>query len=384
MKLIYISNIRMPTEKAHGIQIMKMCEAFVKAGNEVELIAARRFNHIKQDSFEYYGVERIFKIKKFFCLDFMPWEKFFGGSAFLLQSFSFFVSVFFQVIFKKADIIYTRDKFILPLSLFRNNVIYEAHDFPENYFLYAGFFKKTSKIIVITKKLKELFIEKGVEENKILVAPDGTDIEKFDIQCDTREARKKLGLPQDKKVVIYTGHLYQWKGADVILEAAVKFKNMNLGLETLFVLVGGTEKDVDDFKSRAQNSANVKITGHRPHFEIPYWLKAADVLVLPNSGKEKISKYWTSPLKLFEYMSSKKPIVASDLPSIREILNENNAILVKPDDADALAKGIKKVLQDPDLDDRISKQAYSDVQNHTWQKRAERIIEFTKEKCLKN
>lgn len=380
MKLIYAANIRIPTEKAHGIQIMKMCEAFAKTGNEIELAAASRFNHIKEDAFEYYCVEKKFKIKKFFCLDIIPLERFFGRSAFIIQAFSFFVSIFLWVIFKKADVVYIRDKFLLPLSLFKSNIVFEAHDFPGNYFLYSIFFKKTKKIITITRKLKDVFIENGAGENKILVAPDGIDIEKFDIKCSMSEARKKLRLPMDKKIVVYAGHLYKWKGADTLLQAAEKFKNINSGLDVLFVFAGGTEKDIADFEKKAENLNlnNIKIAGHRPYFEIPYWLKSADVLALPNSGKEKISKYWTSPLKLFEYMSSKRPIVASVLPSIREILNENNAILVKPDDAVALAEGIRKALKNNGLADKISLQAFNDVKNMTWSERAANIAEFIK------
>ena len=115
------------------------------------------------------------------------------------------------------------------------------------------------------------------------------------------------------------------------------------------------------------------MVGHRPHGEIPYWLKAADVLVLPNSGKEDISKYWTSPLKMFEYMASGRPIVASDLPSIREVLNGENAILVEPDNPEKLAGGIKAILQNNQLSDRISIKAVLDVQEYSWTKRVQKI-----------
>ena len=118
--------------------------------------------------------------------------------------------------------------------------------------------------------------------------------------------------------------------------------------------------------------------GHRPHIEIPYWLKAADVLILPNSAKEKISQFYTSPMKMFEYMASQKPIIASELPSIKEVLNENNAILVESDNFKALARGIEKALKDNELSDKISQRAYSDVQDYTWQKRAENILNFFK------
>jgi len=111
---------------------------------------------------------------------------------------------------------------------------------------------------------------------------------------------------------------------------------------------------------------------------MPYYLKSADVLILPNSGKKDVSRYWTSPMKMFEYMASQRPIVASDLSSIGEVLSENNSILVEPDNPQALAEGIKKVLDDKELSQRISQQAYIDVKKYTWDKRAQKILDFVK------
>jgi len=179
---------------------------------------------------------------------------------------------------------------------------------------------------------------------------------------------------------MYTGHLYDWKGAGVLLETAKQFpiSNFQFSKDILFVFVGGTDNDIKNYELRFKNYENIRFEGRKPHGEIPIWLKAADVLVLPNTAKEKISKYYTSPLKLFEYMAAQKPIVASDLPSLREILNENNSVFVKPDDPEALAQGIKKVLQNPELADKISKQAFLDIQDYTWQKRAQKILNFMK------
>jgi glycosyltransferase involved in cell wall biosynthesis len=142
--------------------------------------------------------------------------------------------------------------------------------------------------------------------------------------------------------------------------------------------VGGTEEDIEKFKKGASGLNNVLVVGHRPYTEIPYWLKAADVLILPNSAREKISQFYTSPLKLFEYLAAGKPIVASDLPSIREILNENNSILVKPDNPESLAKGINLALQKPDFSVKIAKQARQEVKEYSWQKRAQKILNFLK------
>ncbi len=384
MRLIYIANARLPTEKAHGIQIMKMCQAFSLAGVEVELIVPWRFNKIKKDPFDYYGIKKNFKIKTLPSIDLIPLGL--SKIGFWIQSITFATSVFFYLIFKKVDIIYSRDLFSLWfLSFFRKNLVYEAHTFPRHLFLYGRVFKKTKMIIVITQKLKELFIQQGVISDKILVAPDGVDLKDFNIKESQEKCRRKLNLsrttfgekvarnlPLDKKIVLYTGHLYEWKGVQTLAKAA-KFLEENV----LIIFVGGTEEDISKFKTQNSKLKNILIAGHWPHSEIPYWLKAADVLVLPNSGKEEISKKWTSPIKMFEYMASKRPIIASDLPSIKEILNENNAILVEPDNSKELAEGIKKVLRNSQLSAKISNQAFGDAQEYTWQKRAENILEFT-------
>jgi len=372
MKLIYITNARIPTEKAHGIQIMQMCEAFTNAGNEVELVLPQRLNYIKGDPFEYYGVERNFKIKKLPCLDLIPLDRYLGKLSLWIQAISFNFFVFPYLLLKKADIIYTRDKFLLPLCLLKKNIVYEAHDFPKNYFLYLPFLNRLRGMVVITHKLEEFFVKNGIPKNKILVAPDGVDLEKFDIKENQEECRKKLNLPLDKKIVLYTGHLYEWKGATTLAASSV-----SLDEDTFIIFVGGTKEDIERFKSEILNlKSKIWVVGHRPHGEIPYWLKAADVLVLPNSAKEEISKFWTSPIKMFEYMASKRPIMASDLPSIREILNENNSILVEPDNPEVLAEGIKNALENFEFSASIANQAFQDIQNYTWQKRVKKILEF--------
>jgi len=369
-KLTYLANARIPTEKAHGIQIIKMSESFAEAGLEVELILPWRFNKMKEDVFGYYNVKRNFKIKKLFSLDLISLN--IPKVCFWIQSLTFALSVFFCFLFKKTDLIYSRDSFSLYLlSFFKKNLVYEAHTFPKNFFLHKRVFKKAKSIIVITQKLKDFFVQRGITADKILVAPDGVDLEKFNIKETQEQCRQKLNLPLDKKIVLYTGHLYQWKGAQSLAKS-VKFLEESI----LIVFVGGTEEDVSKFKTTNSELKNILIVGHRPHLEIPHWLKAADVLVLPNSAKEKISQYWTSPMKMFEYMASQKPIVASNLPSLREILNENRAILVQADNPKALAKGIERASKNPHFSAEIATEAFKEVKKHTWLKRTGKILEF--------
>ncbi len=367
MKIIYLANIRIPTEKAHGIQIMKMCESFVLSGHQTELVVPWRLNHLKEDVLKYYGMEKSFEIKKIPSVDLIGLP--FG---FWIQSISFSFFVFFYLLFAKADIIYSRSPLILFfLGLFKKNIVYEMHTVPRNFFIYKWIFKKAKAIMVITQGIKDSFIKKGINNDKILVTPDGIDLEKFDIDISKEECRKKLNLPLDKKIVLYTGHFYKWKGVQILADTA-KFLDKNI----LIVFVGGTEKDIKIFKEENKSFDNILILGHQPYSKIPYYLKAADVLILPNSAKEKISQYWTSPMKMFEYMTSQRPIVASDLPSLKEVLNKSNAVLVGSDNSQELSKGIKRALKEADFSAKISIQAYQDVQKYTWRKRTKRIISF--------
>lgn len=358
MKLIYLSTIIIPSPLANRIQTMKMSEAFSQFC-DFTLYVGKKLEK-DQKIFEYYNISCPFKIIELGIPKLKP-RSFFSSPRYL------------KVIREEnPDIIYIRElRLSFFLSFFSRDLFFEAHNFPQNYFLYSLFFNRLKGIIVITRKLKDLFLRKGIAENKILVAPDAVDIKIFDIGCSMFEAREKLNLPKDKKIVLYAGHLYEWKGVDTLAQASKYLPNT---VEIYFV--GGTEIDKKNFEIRTSNLERIHIIGHRPYSEIPYWLKSADVLVLPNTAKEEISKYWTSPIKLFEYMASKRPIVASDLPSIREILNESNAILVKPDDPDSLAEGIKKVLENPELAEKISAKAFQDVQQYTWQKRAEKVLNF--------
>ena len=375
MKIIYIANIRIPTEMAHGLQIMKTCESFVRNGIDLELVIPFRFGISslrKKNPFDYYRVDRVFKIKKIFCFDLTPLNRFLGPVSFLIQALSFSKFAFLYLLFKRADIIYGRDRFALFFaSLFKKNVVFEVHKIHR--FLFWPILKRIKKIVVITENLKEILIQKGIDGNKIFVAPDGVDLKDFEVKESKEECRKKLNLPLDKNLILYTGHLYKWKGVET-LALASKF----LSEKELIVIVGGIKWYLSDFKKfvKKNNLEKVLVLGHKDYSQIPFYLKAADCLILTGTQNYETSKSYTSPMKMFEYMVLGRPIVASDLPSFREILNENNCIFVKADDPENLAKGIKKVLDNRELANKISKQAYKDVQKYTWDNRAKETLDF--------
>jgi glycosyltransferase involved in cell wall biosynthesis len=263
------------------------------------------------------------------------------------------------------------------LSFLKKKLVFEAHRFsPKRSFFYKRFKNKNFKVVVVTKRLREDFIKIGFKSENILIAPDGVDLAEFDIEISKEEARNRVVLPLDAKIVMYTGHLFEWKGADILLQVAKLISNdqflISKNNEILFVFVGGTEHDIKSFIKKAEGLDNVLILGHKPHSQIPTYLKAADVLVLPNNDDEGIFSLYTSPLKLFEYMAAKRSIVASDLPSIREVLNDANAFLVKSGDPSALAEGICRAF----LDNQKIEMAFRDVQRYAWNKRAGDILFF--------
>jgi glycosyltransferase involved in cell wall biosynthesis len=121
----------------------------------------------------------------------------------------------------------------------------------------------------------------------------------------------------------------------------------------------------------------VRFVPHLAPSRIPGVVAAASALVLPSSGATAIGRIYTSPMKLFEYMASGRPIVASDLPSLREVLaHEHNALLAPADDAEALAAALRRLLADPVLSSRLADRALADVEHYTWRGRTAGILNF--------
>jgi glycosyltransferase involved in cell wall biosynthesis len=377
MKLVYITNNRLPTEKAHGIQIAKMCEAFVGDGVDLKLVYPKRRNPFDGDFFDYYKLDKSFELIQIWSFDLVGIIPRIG---FRIQSLTFAISSYLYLLKDKyKGIVYSRDPFSSLLLLFNKKikVVFEIHSLPREIKFYHRFlFSRVYKFVAISNGLKNDLIKLDIPDYKIFVDPDGVDLKTFqNIHKSKEELRDKLDLPQDKKIILYTGHLYSWKGAHTLARAS-----KHLPSKFVMVFVGGTEGDLKKFtRFIGENKfKNVILLGYQKPEKIPYYLKAADILVLPNSGKEKISSHYTSPMKLFEYMASGVPIIASNLPSIKEVLDNKNAIFFESDNSEDLAEKIQKSLKDINLLDKISNNALRDIKEYTWRKRAERINNFFK------
>ncbi|HVU80073.1 MAG TPA: glycosyltransferase family 4 protein [Candidatus Paceibacterota bacterium] len=364
MKVFYAAAMRLPTERAHGLQVMKMCEALAQEGAEVELLVPRRANSIGTDPFEYYGVERLFKIRSLHTLDTSVW----GQAGFWLHRLAFAAAVARRLAREREGALYSRDELVLALASFfiKLPLAFEAHEGRMNWAVRRAA-SRGRFVTVISRGLKGFFEAHGIAGARIEVLPDGVDFERF-AGAPPSTMRQELGIHADEPLVLYTGHLYAWKGADSLAQAARYLPQVT------FAFIGGTQRDLKDFKGIYGSLRNVRLLGWRPHAEMPGHLSAADVLVLPNSGIEDISRLYTSPLKMFEYMAAGKPIVASDLPSIREILDEATAYFTPPDDPEALARVIGAVLADPAGARRRGQAAQQGAKAYSWRERAKKLI----------
>lgn len=362
MKITVIFNNRLPTERAHGLQIIKTCEAFAKNGIDTELIIPNISGNEK-DIFEYYRAERIFSVKQKKC----------QSKNYRKRYFIFIIKLLFSRI-GREKIIFTRHPEIAFLfSRLGYKVIFELHNWrAEKKSRNILFLRKVFLIITTTEIIKQEFIKSGFNEEKILVAPNGVELKDFDLKLSKEEIKKELNLPVDKKIILYAGHLYPQKGVYTILDAAKVLP------EKYFVFIGGLPNDVKNFKKAANGLENVEIRGSKKYAEVPKYLKAGDLLIIANSGKDETEKKYTSPLKLFEYLAAGKPIIASRVPAIEEFLNEKTAIFFEPDNFRDLAKVIEQISNNFEQQKELAHNALEKVKKYTWRERAKKIINFIK------
>lgn len=396
MKLLYITNDRIPTNWANAIQIIKTCESLSKCGLSVELVIPFQrkmyIQNTKTNIWDYYDVTEKFNITRIHSINLRVYEesRFFYRLLpawlryilYRIQDISFGFSTSLYAPFKKADVYYSRSFFCLVIpTLLKKQVIYESHEMPRHKLskkLSLWLFKRITGLVVVSSILKEHYIKEGIPERKILVAENGVDLKVFKI-INQLDARKELNIPKDKKIICYTGALSEWKGIFILANS------MKLLPEYLLYVVGGNELQQKKYLEFIQKRglANIVVVGQVEPSLIPLYLAASDVVVLPNILTDN-EAWYTSPLKLFEYLSSGKPIVATDTIPMVDILNNQNAMLVAPDNVHELANGIKRVIEDKEFARRIVNKAQVVVKNYTWGKRAKKILDFINKICEVN
>ena len=368
MKGFYFINTDIINTRAHTCQILNTV-ASIDSGLSIDIVAPKYhdvvdFDAIKQRH-DLLKAPRVIFLRNFGIRT--P-----KVVTFILFNVPAILFLFSKKIKKEMDFIYIRSSLFLPLVIFayilRTPVFYETHRKPlslrERYRDYI-ISKIATGIIVISTHMREHYLS---YKKKILVVHDAVSLQRFAVTIGKNEARKKLGFSLDKNICLYTGTVSKLKGVDYVFEVA------RILPEILFILVGQISSEF----VYANLPSNVRMLGRKEQKELPMILQVADVLLLPHPKSE----YSQSPMKLFEYMASGRPIVASKLPSILEVLNDRNAVLVEAESATALASGIKKLFNDECFSKLISEIAQDDVKRYTWEIRGDKIAGFIKKIIL--
>ena len=389
-KLLYISMMRLPTEKAHGLQIVQNCAALADAGCELTLWVARRWNtpQMRQvkDPFAYYGVHPNFTIRHLPCMDLFPLfppESRGARLAFYLLTLSYLLVMTVLLLVTRADVYYSRDEAVLAVLSWlkpRSSLAYEAHLLSPSRHgaaLARYVIARVGSVIAITPQLGEDLIRlRGARPERTLVAHDGIRLARFASLPTQSAARRQIGWHESAFIVGYVGRLQMIgldKGVGTLVQALAQVEGAHLAL------VGGPEDMAAALRRQwlelGLPQDRFLYVGQVPPADVPHYVRAFDVCAMPHPPAVQFARY-TSPLKLFEYMASRRAIVASDLPAWSDVVcHEESALLVPPADSAALTQAIERLRRDPALRERLAETARKRVLAHyTWSARAEKIL----------
>ena len=368
MRIAYCTNVRLPSERAHGHQVARVCDALAALGHEVEIFVPQRRNSIQDDYWTFHKADRRVQLTYLGKFDPIDWPipKFL--QLFLLN-FQFTISICKKLQMQKTAIIYTRSPALLSTLLkTKIPVALELHTLPKRgRSRFAALCNRCALVICLTTPMRSELLSWGVEPGRVIVEADAINLQPF------TEAHS---APPKKPIIGYAGQLSSMglsKGIPEFLDAFLLLRKKKRDAE--LHIAGPEARDVA-LMHRLQKTEGVVYRGFLPHEQIPAFLSSCSVLVYPApASSHPFYTRDTSPLKIFEYMAAKKPIVAADLPPLRDILNEENAYFCKPGDPQSLADGIVSVLAHPEEAAKKAERAFQAVQNHTWEKRMTRILQ---------
>ena len=375
MKIAYIATSNIPSSTANSIQVMKVCQALKLNGDEPHLFIPGR-GELNWDKLKrQYGLSQQFEITR------IPSIKFFRRFDFIFKALS-------AARRWQAQVVYTRMLWVARFAQLRRiPVILELHDVPAGRFgrnLFKAYLRSTSptKTVLITHALGRVIecrFHLTIPESSQIVAPDGVDLERYQNLAAPVQARKALGL-KESLTAVYTGGFYKGRGLELLLELAKAFPQVE------FLWVGGRPEAVSEWQStiQAQGIRNIRLTGFVPNEILPQYQAAADILLMPLARNVSGSSGGNtadvcSPMKMFEYMAAGRTTLTSELPVLREVLNEDNAMFYTPEDFADLKEKFALLVNDSNLRDRLAGQARKDVLQYSWQERMRKILTSFKE-----
>jgi len=366
MRIAHLSESSIPSQDANALQVMKMCNAFAGLGHVVTLYA-RPGNVPVDDVYAHYGVEQSFDI---------VYHKRRGPGRAGKATYGLSVAHALRRA-GPADLLYARDPFSLAAAVSADlPMVFEAHVMPSGrimkqiqHWLFTR--PRFQRLIVITRALADGYRSRipSLPDEKIQVVPSGAEVPSSPPAVqDVIDGRLHVG---------YAGHLYPGKGMEIVAPLAQRLPGMD------FHVAGGTADDLERWRRETRGTENLHFHGHLTPTRVEEFRRSMNVMLVPTQAQMCIaggtthSSAWTSPLKLFEAMASARPIIASDLPSFREVLEDKtHALLVTPDNLDEWADALHRLQQDAALRCTLGMAGFELVGHHySWEQRARRVLE---------
>jgi glycosyltransferase involved in cell wall biosynthesis len=383
MKIAVVAPSQMPARRANTIQVAKMAQAFCRLGHDVRLASPTGgpSHNLAPTEPAWETFAGHYGLQCGYAVDWLPARPW-------LRRYDYGLAALRWARRWGANLIYTRLPQCAGLaSLLGFPVVFEIHDFPQGSvapFLLRLFLTGMGKrkLVVISQALEEqLRSSFKIEASGIfvLIAPDGVDLERYADLPGPQEARQaiQIKLPglKDGFTAGYTGNLYTGRGIELILELACRLPEIN------FLIVGGEPGSVSALKESANEKhlENVRITGFVPNQELPLYQACCEALLMPYQEQVQASSggdiaAYLSPMKAFEYLACGRVILSSDLPVLREVLDEQIAVLLPPGDLNAWEAALLKARDNRQFRDKISAAAREASRQHSWEARARRIL----------
>ena len=233
-----------------------------------------------------------------------------------------------------------------------------------------------ARIFVVSDVERRNLEARGVAAEKIVVNPNGVDVERFRPDVGGDEARRELGIRDDEVVAGFVGTFGPWHGVEKLAQA-IKLIDANEQVRFLMVGSGSLHVEVEKRLEAEVATGRVMFTGAVGHERVPRLLDACDILVAPHVRLADGSEFFGSPTKIFEYMAMGKGIVASRLGQIGEVLVDGEtALLVEPGDIRELKEALVRLVDDKGLREALGVKAREVAEReHTWRHNARRVLQ---------
>lgn len=241
-------------------------------------------------------------------------------------------------------------------------------------------------IFVVSEVERRNLISSNVSSSKVIVNPNGVDAGRFRPECGGRGIRRALGIEQQTVVVGFVGTFGPWHGAPLLAEAATRINEPQARCYFLFIGAGEQQNTAESIIDSASKRVFATFTGRMDHSLVPAHLDACDILVVPTVPASDGSQFFGSPTKLFEYMAMARPVIASRLGQIEEVIEDGkDGLLVEPGDVDALRRAIERLAVDGNLRARLGAAARKKaIERYTWRHNAARVFDAVQARIHQN